>query len=92
MNCMNCHNPTTKKPDTPKLITLGDENQPTISLVRGHVTAEVFNEAFNAEWYGDPIHEDQIEHGYWAPHSDNKGWRKVEKGAPGAEPMTATYW
>lgn len=77
-----------------KTITLGDdEDNPNFSICPGHVSAAVFNKAFQAEgWADEGEHTDEdLRHEYLAP-TKNDGWEKTEKGDPNGFPVTVSDW
>lgn len=72
-------------------ITLGDD-QPTVSILRGHHSLEVFDKACEAEgWSTAEWDKELVVHEYWIAKSDGS-WHKSTSGAPGAEPVTVGYW
>ena len=93
---------------TKQTVSLGTEEQgPFISLMRGHVDAKTFVQAFRAEgWNGPEPHtpeeleseanaeKDEIKHTYGIFDSKGAGrWQwNADKDAEGAEPITVRYW
>lgn len=76
-----------------KTLTLCDEHDsPNITILEGHHTPEIFNEAFIAEgWEADPWPNDYISHEYWVRHDDGK-WTSSHKADPKARAVTVADW
>lgn len=76
-----------------KTITLGrDCDNPDVSLCPGHVGAREFNKAFAAEGWsgGGRILKADMRHEWWKKLK--RSWKKSEKGAKGAKPVTVSDW
>lgn len=76
-----------------KTITLCDEwDSPNITILPGHHTPKIFNEAFIAEgWEADAWPSDYISHEYWVRHPDGK-WTCSNKSDPNAMAVTVADW
>lgn len=77
-------------------IVAKDEN-PIVTLCKGHVTATIFNKAFRAEGWakGDWIHKNQLRHEYWRKSKKCKGqwyWDMSKKQVKGTVPVTVMDW
>lgn len=71
--------------------TFGFEDEPTITVLPGHVTAAKFSKAFRNEgWESDPIQKDEISHEYGILTA--KSYKKCKKEDPNALPMTVMEW
>lgn len=75
-----------------KTMTIGTEDDPMFVLCPGHVTADVFNKAREAEgWEADPVLEEDLNREYWAKTGENY-WERVEASHPDAKPYTVESW
>ncbi len=76
-----------------KMYTLLDEfDAPYISLVEGHHSAEVFNEAFELDgWDVDPWPAEYISHEYWILEADGN-WTCSNKNDIRSRPVTVVDW
>lgn len=74
-------------------VTLTEDDTPVISLLRGHHTIEVFNQAFKKEgWHIEvPWAEDDISHEFWVEESDGV-WVCSNKFNSRAVPVTIANW
>lgn len=73
-------------------ITLGiDDDNPTQTMVPGHVTTAEFNRLHKQDWDGDRISKSELTHEYWIPRKRG-GWIKAEEKTKGAKPFTVFYW
>jgi len=75
-----------------KTLTLGYRDNPTITILRGHVTATVFNKAYAAEgWRGGGwVHRSNLRHEFWKRLK--RSWKKTVEGKPGAIAVTVMDW
>ena len=76
-----------------KSITLGyDADNPSVTIVPGHVGPVAFTQAYKAEgWNGfGRIRKEEIFHVYLKKLK--RTYKKVDKEAKGAKPYTALYW
>ena len=75
-----------------KTLTLGFNDNPTVSLCLGHVTATEFNKAFFAEgWRGGGwIHKSELRHEYWKKLK--RSWRKSTISDKHAVAVTVSDW
>lgn len=76
-----------------KTITLLDDKDcPSVTILPGHVSLELFNEAFKAEgWEADPWPEEYISYEYWIYKGEGV-WETSHKGVPDARPVTVAEW
>jgi|DEB0MinimDraft_6_1074348.scaffolds.fasta_scaffold179103_2 hypothetical protein len=93
---------------TQQTVTLGTEDNPVVSLMRGHVIARGFVKAFSNEGWGDDMTEEEIieeakkdkkdiKHTWGVfdstANDGNGGWTyDVAKDTDGAEPITMRLW
>lgn len=74
-----------------KTITLGYADNPTVTIIKGHVTATEFNKAYRAEgWHGDWVRKEDLLHEYRKKLKHS--WKLVGCDIKGAVPVTAMYW
>ena len=83
--------------NTEKTTTLGNEDEPTFTLFPGHVSMEVFNEAFKKEgWNNEDLVADEAElkHEYWEIDENNhhKYIRNAYPNLPNVIPVTVLEW
>lgn len=78
-----------------KLVThtqCDETGAPEFTILNGHHTVEIFNEAFIREgWEADPFPEDYISHEYWVKKSDGR-WESSNKNNPLSVPVTVGTW
>lgn len=78
-----------------KTITLGFQDNPTVTLLRGHVGSREFNRAHKEEWDGDSVRNDDLSHEFWI--EQKRGWKKSSEGTKDskgrkAQPVTVLHW
>jgi hypothetical protein len=74
-----------------KTMTLGYEDNPTISLCPGHVSAETFDEAFLAEgWSDSDVADEDLRYEYWVRTKTN--WKRSSPENEKAMPVTVMDW
>lgn len=80
------------KLSTKKTTTLWyDRDNPSVSILPGHVTTRDFNKAYKAEgWNGDWVHKDNLSFEYWRPLT--KTWKRSTKEDKKAKPVTVMGW
>lgn len=75
-------------------ITVGaDDDNPEYSICPGHVTPEVFADAFHAEGWDetDLMDAEDLAHEYWR-ELPGGGWKCSNVGDPEAKPVTVMSW
>lgn len=75
-----------------KTITLGDSDNPEVSICYGHVSAKEFAKAFKAEGWtgsGSPAQAD-LRYEYWI--NSRNFWKKSNPGNKKAVPVTVNDW
>jgi hypothetical protein len=75
-----------------KTITLGHADNPTVTICNGHVTANVFRKAAEAEgWKGGlEVTRRELRHEYWIRLK--RSWKKSEQSNYRAQAVTVTDW
>lgn len=72
--------------------TIGDEDQPHVTICPGKVDAETFAQAHIAEgWSGDDIDEDCLKQEYWIKVGDHH-WKRSDQNNPKSELVTVMEW
>lgn len=73
-----------------KTITLGAEDNPSITICPGHVDSKTFRVAMNAEGWDDNDEPTDLSHEWW---TETKGsWNRSEKDKTGAQAVTVMDW
>jgi len=68
-----------------------DRDNPSVSIMPGHVTVKEFNKAYRAEgWHGDDMVRSDIHKEYWRPLK--KTWKRSDETDKKAKPVSAMYW
>lgn len=76
-----------------KTITIGKNDDPTHSILEGHVGVKTFNQAFRAEgWRGSTILKGELKHEYWIPLRRKASWKPAGAYNAKAVPVTVLEW